>query len=68
MTLSYDWKRIIKKAWSFRLGALAFIFEGAGLLLPLFIEDMPRHLFATLSLVALAGAGLARVTRQKDFY
>ena len=67
MTLLADWRRIIKRAWSVRLGALAFIFEGAGLLLPLFIGDMPRHLFAILSIVALAGAGLARVTKQKEY-
>lgn len=68
MTLSYDWKRILFRAWSVRLWALAFVFEGTGLVLPLFVDDMPRSVFSALSLVSLAGGLWARVTKQKGFY
>ena len=68
MTLAYDWRRIVKRAWSFRLNALAFLFGGAEIVLPLFIDDMPRYLFAILSLIALGGSMWARVIKQKDFY
>lgn len=68
MTFSYDWKRIARRAWSFRLNALAFVFVGAELLLPLFVDAFPRHVFAGLSLAALAGSMWARLVHQKDFY
>jgi len=68
MKLAYDWKRIIKRAWSFRLGVLAFLFEGAALVLPIFMDAFPRHIFAGLALTALAGSLLTRVSQQKDYY
>ncbi len=68
MSLAYDWKRIIKRAWSFRLNALAFLFGGAEIVLPLYVDSFPRHVFAILSLVAVGGSMWARVTRQKGFY
>lgn len=68
MKLSYDWKRIARRAWSFRLNALAFVFGGAELVLPLFVDVIPRYAFAGLSLVALAGSMWARLVMQKDFY
>ncbi len=68
MTLAYDWKRILLRAWSMRLNALAFVFGGAELLLPLFVDAFPRHVFAGLSLTALAGSMWARVSRQKGYY
>jgi hypothetical protein len=68
MKLAFDWRRILLRAWSLRLGAAAFVFGGAELLLPLFINDMPRHLFAVLSLIALGGSMWARLVRQTGFY
>lgn len=67
MKLHSEWKRIAKKAWSIRLGALAALFSGAQVALPLFASDIPRNLFAGLSFVAVAGAILARVVAQDDF-
>jgi hypothetical protein len=68
MTLAYDWERILKRAHSLRYAALAFVFEGADMLLPIFIDEFPRHVFAGLSLLALVGVVWARLARQKDFY
>lgn len=68
MKLVYDWKHILKRAWSLRLIVLAFAFEGAELVLPLFVDLLPRGWFAGLSLVALAGSVAARFIQQKNFY
>lgn len=66
--LAHDWKRIIKRAKSFHLGVLAFVFEGAGIVLPIYTDKFQRNTFAILVLVALAGALYFRVTRQKGYY
>ena len=68
MNLAYDWMRILKKAWSLRLAALAFVFEAVELVLPIFIDSFPRHVFAGLSIAALLGSMWARLVRQKGFY
>lgn len=68
MPLAYDWKHIIKRAWSFRLSVLAFIFEAAELVLPIFIDDFQRYIFAGLSVTALLGSMWARVYQQKRYY
>lgn len=68
MKLAYDWKRIVKRAWSLRLNAVAFVFGGTELVLPLFVDAFPRYVFAGLSLIALAGSMWARLVQQRDFY
>ena len=68
MKLVYDWKRILKRAWSVRLMALSFAFQGFELLLPLFVDSMPRGIFSLLSLVALAGGLWARFVAQPTMY
>jgi hypothetical protein len=66
--LSYDWLRIVKRAWSIRFNALAFVFGAAEVILPIYVDAIPRNLFALLSLAAVIGSTWARVTRQKGFY
>jgi hypothetical protein len=68
MKLAYDWKRIVKRAWSLRLNAIAFVFGAAELVLPLFVDSFPRHIFAGLSVAALAGSMWARLVQQNGFY
>lgn len=68
MKLAYDWQRVLMRAWSLRFGAAAFVFEGAELVLPIFIDAFPRHIFAGLSLLALGGSFWARLVRQKGYY
>jgi hypothetical protein len=64
MELLPDWKRIARRAWSFRLTIIAALLSGAEVVLPLFIDVLPRNLFAALSFVAVIGAALARVVSQ----
>lgn len=66
-TLSADWKHILKKAWSMRLNAVAFLLMSAELVLPIFSDVFPRRVFAGLSIAALAGSMWARLLRQKGF-
>jgi hypothetical protein len=65
MKLHEEWRLILKKAWSLRLMALSFIFQGFELVLPLFVESFPRGIFAALSLLALAGGIWARLIAQQ---
>lgn len=64
MTLYPNWRRILHKAWSIRLGLLAGLFSAAEVILPLFGDVLPRNLFAALSFVAVMGAVVARLVAQ----
>ena len=64
MELLPDWKRIARRAWSIRLSIIAAMLSGAEVVLPLFIDVLPRNLFASLSFVAGVGAAVARVVSQ----
>lgn len=67
MTLHPDWKLIVKKAWSFRLIALAAVLSGLESVLPMFESAFPKGVFSAASGVVTAVALLARVIAQKDF-
>ena len=63
-----DWPRILQKAWSIRLTLLAGLFSAAEVILPLFIDLLPRHLFIVLALVAIVGAAVARLVAQPEMH
>lgn len=62
-----EWKIIAKYAWSARLMALALFFTAAEAVLPLFIDDIPRFLFAGLTALTVCGAFWANLVRQNGF-
>lgn len=64
MQLHTDWKKILKKAWSIRWMVLAALFSAAELVVPMYVDRIPLHLFATLSGIAAAGGVIARVMVQ----
>lgn len=64
MKLRDDWKLVVKKAWSVRLGAMAALFSGLEVVVPLFQDAMPRGRFAILSFVTVAAAMVARLVAQ----
>lgn len=66
MHLLKDWKNVAKRAWSFRLGILAAILSGCEVILPLFVDVLPRGIFAGLSFAAVSGATIARVVAQNN--
>lgn len=60
-----DWRRILRRAWSVRLAALAGVLSACEVVLPLFVDSMPRAVFSGLALVTITGAMIARVFAQK---
>lgn len=65
MRLLSDWQAILRRAWSIRLMLLAGLLSGAEVILPLFVEAIPRNLFAVLSMLTVMGAMVARLLAQK---
>lgn len=64
MKLMHEWRRIVRKAWSFRLALLAAALGGVEMALPLFSDAVPRHVFLSLSILTTVGAALARIVAQ----
>lgn len=65
MILYENWKQLVRKAWSIRLMALAFIFTAMEVTLPFFSDAIPNKLFAVLSGLTVAGAFVSRLVVQK---
>lgn len=66
MKLYDNWKKILRKAWSIRFLAMAGILSGVEVILPLFHDDIPKNIFAALSLVFVTAAFVARLVAQRD--
>ena len=66
MKLEKNWTAILRKAWSVRFIALAGLLSAAEVILPLYVDAMPRGTFAALSVLAVSGAFYARIVAQKD--
>lgn len=64
MKLIDEWRRIVRKAWSFRLALLAAALGGVEMALPLFSDAVPRHVFLSLSILTTVGAALTRIVAQ----
>jgi hypothetical protein len=65
--LVWNWKRVLKHAWSIRFIVIAGVLSGAEIALPLIREaiDVPAGVFAGLSFAATAGAFIARLVAQE---
>lgn len=64
MRLSAEWKLLMRRAWSFRLIVLSGLLSGAEVILPLFIDTMPRNVFSVAALCAAVGGAFARIIAQ----
>jgi len=64
MTLHDNWAFLLRKSWSVRWVILAGLLSGAEVILPMFVDSMPRAVFAILSLCATGGAVIARLLVQ----
>ena len=62
MTLKPNWREIFKKAWSIRLGVLAGLFSGAEVVLPLFVDSLPRNEMGKIERRLLPGIAKAKLT------
>ena len=56
--------KVLRKAWSVRLGIVAGMFSGAEIIVPMFADAIPRNVFAALSFVAVLCAVIARFVAQ----
>ena len=68
MMLIWNWKRVLKRAWSVRPMAVAGLFSAAEVALPLLQDRLPVSpgWFAALSGLAVAGALVSRVILQRN--
>ena len=64
MKLIDDARKVLRHAWSVRFGVLAAVFSGLEVIVPLFVDAMPRALFAVLSFLTVVAAVLARFVAQ----
>lgn len=46
---------------------LAGLLSGCEVILPLFVDSIPRNIFAGLSIFTITGAMIARVVAQQEF-
>ena len=65
MAFIHDWKKVLRRAWSIRLMLLAGLLSGCEVVLPLFVDAIPRNLFAVLSMLTVTGAMVARLVAQR---
>ncbi|WP_100959651.1 hypothetical protein [Bosea sp. FBZP-16] len=65
--LVWNWRQILRYAWSIRLLLLAGLLSGAEVALPLLqsVLPVPAGVFAALSFFATAGAFVARLVAQE---
>lgn len=61
-----NWREILLKAWSIKFGVLATIFSVMQVIVPIYVDELPKHLFATLTGVATVGVIVARLVWQED--
>ncbi|RPJ55295.1 MAG: hypothetical protein EHM12_12500 [Dehalococcoidia bacterium] len=66
MKLYSNWKEILVKAWSIRFMLIAGVLSGIEIVLPLFADQFPRHVFASLSFVFVSAAFVSRLVAQRD--
>lgn len=68
MKLVDDWKRITRKAWSFRLTVLAAGLAGAEMALPYVSDLFPPRVFLALSMAVTVGAAISRIVAQPKMH
>ena len=61
-----DWRRVARRAWSFRFSLVAAVFTTAKKIVPLFSDVLPRGLFVLLAFSASIGAAIARLVAQPE--
>lgn len=68
MRLVWNWRSVLRHAWSIRLLIVAGALSGAEVALPLVdgLLPIPRGVFAILSFLATAGAFVARLVAQQS--
>jgi len=63
-----DWRRVARRAWSFRFSLIAAAFTAAEVVIPLFGDVLPRGVFVLLAFSASIGAAIARLVAQPEMH
>jgi hypothetical protein len=66
MKLYPNWREILTKAWSIKFGVLATIFALMQVIVPIYVDDLPKHLFAVLTGVSTVGVIVSRLVWQQE--
>lgn len=66
MKLYDNWREILRKAWTIKFGVLATMFALMQVIVPIYVDSLPRNLFAILTGVSTLGVIVARLVWQKD--
>lgn len=61
-----EWKDVAKKSWAFWLAIITGLLSAAEVILPMYVDAMPRGRFATLSMVTAVMSAVARLIYQKS--
>jgi hypothetical protein len=67
MSLLPEWRKIVRKARSFKAMAAAAACSVAEMVLPIYFTWLPKGVFALLSLTAIFGGMYFRITAQKGY-
>ena len=68
MYLINDFGRVFMKLWSVRLAIVAGVLSGIEVILPLFIDAIPRGAFAIASFVVTVASIVARAIAQPSIH
>lgn len=68
MHLINDFGRVFMKLWSVRLAIVAGVLSGIEVILPLFIDAIPRGAFAIVSFVVTVASIVARAVAQPSIH
>lgn len=68
MRLLDEWRKVSKKAWSFRLALLAAVLTAADVVVPQFSDVLPRNVFVVLAFVTSIAAAIARLIAQPEMH
>lgn len=66
MRLHDDWQWVLRKAWSIRFIAVAFVLSGAEFVFPFYSDAMPRGAFALMAFWLTGAAFVARLVAQAE--
>jgi len=61
-----NWKQIVRRAWSVRFMTMAAILSACEVVLPMYENNIPKNLFASLSFLCVTSAFIARIVAQRD--
>jgi hypothetical protein len=64
MNLISEWKHVLRHAWSFRFSVLSAINGLLEIVLPIYVDALPRGIFAGLSVLSAGCGAIARVVDQ----